>query len=404
VKVAIIDPWNFTPYYDYSLCRTLGELGCRVEWITSAFLYESWLDRGGVRRSNLFYRVVSLSLVSQLVSRLSWVRWFLKAAEYPLDLLLLLRHIAKERPAIVHYQWVAMPLIDGLVMRLLRRWGIKVVYTAHDVLPHRETRWPKAMYSSLYAAADAIVVHAEANRVELLQYFPAASTRVHVIPQGGFSYFGTEVMTKEEAKKRLGLAPEQLVILFFGVIKPYKGLQYLIRAFQMVKQRIPQAKLLIAGYPNERFYPYERLIANLGLAGDVVTRLGFVPTMEVTTYFCAANVVALPYVQTSHSAVLFTAYTFGRPVVVTTTGGLPEAVELGQCGYVVPPRDEYRLAEAISDILADESKVVQMGERAHHLAETTYFWPNAAQKTLELYKLLLEEGDGRRVWRKGCRC
>jgi len=223
-----------------------------------------------------------------------------------------------------------------------------------------------------------------------VETFMLDATKVHVIPQGNFSDFSGEALTKERAKEILGIDLKQRVILFFGLIKRYKGVEYLIKAFPMVKKRLPRTKLLIAGKPNEDFSPYESLIANLGIVEDVITHLRFIPYEELVAYFCAADVVVLPYLKTYQSAVVFTAYTFGRPVITTATGGLPEAIEKGKSGYVVPPADEQTLAEAICEVLSDEPMMAQMGDYARHLAETKYSWPDIARATLKVYRSLVE--------------
>ncbi|MFQ5813181.1 MAG: glycosyltransferase family 4 protein [Anaerolineae bacterium] len=391
MKVVMVNPGNYTPYYDYSLCKALAEIGCEVELATSPFLYDAIPDKGDFDRSYLFYRVLNLTTANRLtLFRNAWIRRLFKALEYPLDLLLFERHIEEVRPDILHYQWVLVPTLERLMFKRFKAMGIQLVYTAHNLLPHEERRWHRKQYASLYKTVNQIIVHSENNRRELVETFMLEATKVHVIPQGNFSDFSGEALTRKKAKEMLGIDPKQRVILFFGLIKRYKGVECLIKAFPTVKKRLPEAKLLIAGKPNEDFSPYENLIADLGIVADVITHPRFIPYREVVAYFCAADVVVLPYVKTYQSAVVFTAYTFGRPVIATATGGLPEVIEQGKSGYVVPPADEQMLAEAICEILLDEKKTTQMGDYARHLAETKYSWPDIARATLGVYRSLVE--------------
>jgi glycosyltransferase involved in cell wall biosynthesis len=390
MKVLMVDPGNYTPYYNYSLCKALAKTGCEVELATSPFLYDDLPDKGDFDLSHLFHRALNLAAANRLaLFKNAWIRRLFKALEYPIDLMFLGRHIEQAKPDVLHYQWVWMPTLDGLMLKRFKAMGIQLVYTAHNVLPHEERRWHRKQYASLHKTVNQIIVHSESNKRELLGTFVLDARNVHVIPQGNFDDFSSEALTKEKAKEMLGIDPKQRVILFSGLIRRYKGVKSLIRAFPMVKKRLPTTKLLIAGKPNEDFSPYENLIGGLGIVEDVITHLRFIPYKELTAYFCAADVVVLPYLKTYQSAVVFTAYTFGRPVIATATGGLPEMVEEGKSGYVVLPADEKMLAEAICEILSNETKMVEMGCYARHLAETKYAWPDIARATLEVYRSLV---------------
>ena len=391
MKVVMVDPGNYTPYYDYSLCKALAEIGCEVELATSPFLYDVIPDRGDFGFNYLFYRAFNLTTANHSpIFENAWVRRLLKALEYPIDLILFGRYIEEVKPDILHYQWVLAPTLDHRMFKRFKAMGIQLVYTAHNLLPHEERMWHRKQFASLYKTVNQIIVHSESNKKELVATFMPDATKVHVIPQGNFSDFSGEALTREKGKEMLGIDPKQKVILFFGLIKRYKGLGCLIKAFPMVNKRLPGTKLLIAGKPNENFSPYENLIADLGIVEDVITHLRFIPYKELAVYFCAADVVVLPYLKTYQSAVVFTAYTFGRPVIAAATGGLPEAIEKGKSGYVVPPADEQVLAEAICEVLSDEPMMAQMGDYARHLAETKYSWPDIARATLKVYRSLVE--------------
>jgi len=389
MRVLMVDPGNYTPYYDYSLCKALTRTGCEVELVTSVFLYDAIPYEGDFDVNYFFYKLFTYIASRLSFLKVSWLRKPLKALEYPVNLAFFIEYVWRKRPDILHFQWVVMPLVDYLMFKCLRELGIRLVYTAHNLLPHEEKKWHKRQYSFLYHIVDSIIVHSNSNREELIKAFAVDSGKVHVIPQGNFSDFSGRVMTKETAKRALGLDPDQRAVLFFGLIKPYKGLEYLIKAFPAVKKKVPKAVLLIVG-KSEDFSPYRALIHRLGIVESVIVQPRFISYKEIATYFCAADLVVLPYIKTYQSAVLLMAYTFGRPVVTTATGGLPEVVEEGKSGYVVPPREEQELAEAICDILSDDFKMSQMGYYARYLAETRYSWQNIARATFEVYSSLVK--------------
>jgi len=392
MRALLVDPSNYTPYYDYSLCKALRQIGCEAELVTSPFLYDDLPNPDGLPIHYFFYRGFRLPLLSRLpFTRAPELRKALKALEYPFDLLTLVQHLKAHKPDVLHLQWAVFPPFDRLLFRQVKAWGIKLVYTVHEPPPADAARRRRRAYAALCQAADQIIVPSEWGKLQLVKGLALDPARVHVIPLGNLDDFRGQVLRPEQAKKTMGIDPSESTVLFFGRIMPRKGLEVIIRAFPMVKEMIPEAKLLIAGHPVESFSRYERLIVQVGAARDIIVHLGFVPQKDLTTYFCAADVVALPYIQAYHSALLHTAYTYGRPVVTTATGGLPEDVEEGRSGFVVPPRNEKALAEAIATLLADVQKRKEMGRYARHLAETRHAWPRIAKATLEVYRSVLSK-------------
>ena len=146
------------------------------------------------------------------------------------------------------------------------------------------------------------------------------------------------------AKRSLGL--DGPVILFFGFVRKYKGLEYLIRAMPEVLRSV-QVNLLIVGEFWEDKEPYLKTIEELGLQGNIEIVDRYVPNEEVGLYFSAADVVVLPYIDATQSAIVSLAYAFDKPVITTAVGGLPEVVSDGETGFIVPPKDSEALAAAI---------------------------------------------------------
>ena len=305
----------------------------------------------------------------------------------------------RRRPDVVHVQWPVNRSLDAQFLRWLRRLGIPTVYTAHDVEPHSSPEEDRAGLQRLYDAATGIVVHGESNKRELLSIFGVDPSKISVIPHGSFDLLcGPEPLDKAAARRKLGLPPEKKVILFFGLIKRYKGLEYLVEAFRDVRRSDRDAFLLIvgevfAGDPDGHRY-YTRLIDELREEEDVLCVARYVPLEAVGDYLAAADVVALPYTRTYQSGVLLAAYAAGRPVVVTDTGALSETVEEGKSGVVVAPGDAKSLAKGLRDLLADPKRMEEMGEHARYLARTVFAWDTVAERTMELYRSLLAPSAG----------
>jgi glycosyltransferase involved in cell wall biosynthesis len=379
----MVDPRNYTPYYDYSLCKALTALGLHIRWLTSPFIYDELPQHDRLAMEYVFHQ--PLVIAPGLFRTHPRLRQGLKALTYPADWLRMLARARRERPALVHWQWAGHPTIDTWGLTCLRRLGCYLVYTVHNVLPHEARAGDDVRYARLYHLADALITPSRYNWEQLRAVFQVPEERLHVVPLGNLDDFRGPTLSAPEARRRLGLPAEVPVILFFGLIKPYKGLVYLIRAFAQVRRRWPEALLLIVGRPHGDFRLYQGLIGELKLTQAVHTHLQYVPYHELATWFTAAEAVILPYLATSQSAVLVTAYTFGKPVVATTVGGLAEIVEPGRSGLLVPPGDEDALAEAIMDLLADPGRRAEMGRYARYLAETRYAWPAIARQTLAVY-------------------
>ena len=298
------------------------------------------------------------------------------------------------RHHLIHIQWFMDRRREPWFINLLKLLRFKLVYTIHDLRPQEyDAHIDRNLLRKTYHRVDALIVHAEKTKRELVTAFDVDPDKVYVIPHGSNNLFdATHEISKEIAKNRLRISSSQKVILFFGIIKRYKGLEYLVEAFHAVKEQVSNTTLLVVGSIYEAdvegFKYYSRLIDQIGSRDDVVCVPKYVPIETIHAYFSAADVVVLPYTETYTSGVLLTAYAAGRPVIVTDTGALSEIVESGRSGLVVPPRDAKALSEAIVELFA-RSDIEEMGRYAKYLAEARYSWTHVASKTNELYRSLI---------------
>lgn len=388
--VIVLDPASFTPYYDADLAGALQRAGWRVEWISSHWEFEDVSPPPGVAVEHAFFPALRRPALARLLAprRHATLRRALKGALYPLDAMRLRRTLLAREPGILHVQWAHLPWLDARVWIALRRAGWVVVHTVHDIEPLAgSSTGPLRLGTlALHAAADAIVVHDEAARGRLVAGgVPAA--RVHVVTPGApAAHAGAP--SRDTARTAFGIAPGAKVVLFFGFVKPYKGLGVLLESVARLVARLPDVALLVAGEVMGCRAPYDRAIARLGIAANVRFRGAFVPSAEVATYFAAADVVALPYLDASSSAVLLTAHAHARPVVATTVGGLPVLVEHGRSGLLVPPRDPARLAGALEELLTEPARAARMGEHGRLLVEQRHSWELVARQHAALYREL----------------
>jgi len=286
------------------------------------------------------------------------------------------------KPDVVHFQ-VNNPMLCPL-LPMLRKYPL--VATFHDIEPHPGEDRLLDIGSLLYRLTlfvsrvlpDRIFVHGKALREVLVENYHVPGEKVHIIP------IGEHEVTPFKKFEQQGREPDGLRVLFFGRIHRYKGLDYLIQAEPLITREVPDARIVIAG-TGEDFSRYAEKIAGRDAFEVYNYRI---PYEEGARLFQQASVVALPYVEASQSGVIPTAYGFKRSVVVTDVGSLPEVVEHGKTGYIVPPRDPAALAGAIVSLLGDPAACRRMGEQGYTKLKTDMAWPTIARSLLAVYSEL----------------
>lgn len=369
IRVQLVDPSAFTPPYDRALAAALARAGAEVELLTSRFLYGPVPEPDGYRVRESFYRRGSARGLDAPGRRA------FKLAEHLPDMLRFRRQADAD---LVHYQWLTLPALDA---RLLPPRRPRVM-TAHYVLPPRPSRRQLAAARRAFGAMDAVVAHSEHGARRLRETVGLEPDRVRVIHHGAFDYL-------TGLSREAPLAPELAdaegpVILFFGLLRPYKGLDTLLEAFR----RVEGAELWIAGNPRMEVEPLRRLAAEAPGRVRFLTR--FVTDAEIPALMRRADVLVLPYRDAEHSGVLYTGLAFGKPMVLSAVGGFPEVTAQG-AARLVPPEDPAALAAALSDLVGDEAARRELAEAAARAAAGPYSWDQAAQQTLALYRELLEE-------------
>jgi len=341
MRVVLADPPAYTPYYDHELASALARAGADVELVTSRFRFAELPEPDGYRRSEVFY-----PLSSRLFRR-SRLRVPLKAVEHPLGMARL-----RSRDAdVVHLQWLSVPQLDD---RLLR-FRAPTVFTAHDLLPRR-TASKLELWRRILQRFDRIVVHSERGRETLAEL--GADARVIPLPI---------------SPSAVDRADDGRTLLFFGVIRPYKGLD---DALEVVR-RLEDARLLVAGDPAQ---PIDRN----GIE-RVEWRLGYLPEQEVDRALSEGTIALFPYrPELDQSAALAKALGAGVPAVCYDVGGLAEPVRRFGAGRVVPAGDVEALTEAARELLDDRAALEQARQGARRARETLT-WEACADAHLALY-------------------
>ena len=373
MKVQLVDPSAFTPPYDRALAAALARAGAEVELLTTKFLYGPVPPAEGYRVDERFYR---RSAARGLEAR---ARLPFKALEHVPDMLRFRRDAAAD---VVHYQWLTIPSLD---VRLLPSLCPRVM-TAHYILPPQANGRQVRSARRVFGAMDAVVAHSEHSAARLRDEVGLDPARVRVIPHGAFDYL-TRLPEEKPLPAELEGA-EGPVILSFGLLRPYKGIENLLDAFAPVAASNPAAELWIVGNPRMDVEPLRRQAEAAG--GRVLTVTRFVDDAEIPAIFRRADLVALPYLDAEHSGVLYTGLAFGKPLVLSAVGGFPEVAETG-AARLVPPGDTDALAETLEELVGDEAARADLAAAAARAAAGPFSWDEAARRTLDLYRELLEK-------------
>jgi len=370
--VDVVDPSAFTPPYDHALCTALARAGADVRLQTSRFGYGPVPAAAGYERVERFYRRMSIPIRPGAGGGIgSRARFAAKLVQHVPDMLAYRR--AAAAADVVHFQWLTVQPVD---VHLLPR-ARPVVLTAHDVLPREPRRGQLAAQRRLYGQVDAIVVHSEHGRERLVDGLGIAADKVTVIAHGAFTHLlgvpGERALPAELA------AVDKPVVLFFGLLRPYKGLDVLLDAWRAADL---DAELWIVGMPRMDVAPL-RAAAPAGVRW--VSR--FVADDEVAAYFRRADLVVLPYREIDQSGVLFTALAFGAPLVLSAVGGFPEVAGDGAAALVAPG-DVAALAGELQRLLADDAARARLAAGARAAAAGRYSWDAIAAAHLALYETL----------------
>jgi glycosyltransferase involved in cell wall biosynthesis len=370
MRITVIDPPAYTPPYDHALCAALARRGLEVELVTSPFRHGPVPAPDGYRRSEAFYRHGPDSRALKLV-------------QHPIDMLSLAHRLRRGPRGITHFQWLPVPLLD---LRLVSRFPRPRVLTAHD-LPRESGPWSAAQASTLAERVDAVVAHSDEGRRRLVGDLGFPESKVRVVPHGVFEYL-TRLPDERPLDAGVGDLDDRKVVLSFGLLRPYKGIDVLIEAFAAAPS---DSVLLVVGRAMMPVEPLRRRAQELGVADRVRFVTRFITDPEIPAYFRRADLVVLPYREIEQSGVLFTALAFGCPLVLSAVGGFTELGERHQAARLVPAGDAAALGRVLAELLDDDDARARLAEAARRAAAGPYSWDRVAEETSRLYESLLEQ-------------
>ena len=378
MRIALIDPSLFTLPYDAALAAGLQAEGHDVV-LHGRRPGKDDNAADGVPLRQSFYRMAGAPLLDRLPRG---VRLAVKGADHLWSMRGLLRHLRQQRPDVIHFQWLPLPVVDRRFLGALRRIA-PLVLTVHDTNPFNGNPTGRLQRVGAHAAFrdfDRLIVHTDQGRARLIAHGEAAD-RVALMPHGLLG--GPPLAAPPDPMTG------EITFLLFGKIKPYKGTDLLIEAFARMPAVLrEQARVRVVGKPYMDDAPLRELASRLGVADRVGWDTRFVRDDEVAAFFHAGVVAAFPYREIEASGVLSLAINHGRPLLATRLGGFVEAIADGRQGLLVPPEDADALSAAMVRFVADRPFAAACAAAVQAMTETVPSWQQIARRTTELYRAL----------------
>jgi glycosyltransferase involved in cell wall biosynthesis len=376
MKIAIVDPSLFTYHHDHMLANALVEQGHDVHLFGRQFRrHESQLVTRYKFRP-IFYKYFD-TIYKQSVFRPLFIAC--KGAEHVLGMLKLLLIVRRQRYDAVHFQWLPFPLVDIYIIEIIKKW-VNVVVSVHDSSPYNGSPTSKLQAVGLFRAArksSEIICHTNDARQRLLE---------HGIFPDKISVIRTGPLIQCESKTNYGHSKGNAVrLLLFGAIKPYKGLDILIRSLYILKSNGHDVDLLVSGSPCMDLAEVKKYVIDNNIQENITWDLRYIPEHEVCGIISSCDIVTFPYYQIDSSGVFSSVILLKKPVIATNIGVFREMITNYETGLLVEPGDATSLAEAIARLARDPGFRDQLATAALKKLGPQLDWSTIAKQTQGVY-------------------
>jgi glycosyltransferase involved in cell wall biosynthesis len=391
IRVFMMDLWCYTPQYDRYLCESLKGESIEVK-LGSVCPYQDpeYFVRNGLRN-----RPGLVDVVPKLRIRNDYVRRALMFIECCINMAALLVRFSLSRPDILHVQWIPMVRrvpFEIWFLKLLKKRGIKLVYTVHNVLPHDTGRKFESTFRRVYKEMDALVCHTDEAKRRLTHEFSVDPQRVWVIPHGPLLHDVNRSSVKS-SKAALSLACDETLVLWQGIIRSYKGLDFLLEAWRKVDANNLKARLLIAGTGETVIVnAVKEHLARLGLQGSVRLDFRFIPDEELPVLYQASDIVVYPYREVTTSGALMTALAYQKAIVATNLPAFREALRDEETALLVEYGDVDALAASLRRLIRAPQERERLATRLAS-SDNIHSWGCIAKETRQCYASLLRDAQ-----------
>lgn len=385
VRVFMMDLLSIVPYYTASLCAALATHE-EVDVEIGSVRY--YLDRDCFARLGLRLSPGPLDAVSRFAGMPSILRRILKTVECMVNLVWLAIRFTIDKPDVLHVQFLPLVLFglpfESWFLSFAHRRNIKIVYTVHNVLPHDTGERHRRLYRRLYTLADRLICHNDAAKSRLVDQFGQDASRIEIIPHG--QLLPPNSFDKQEARRKLGLAIGECVVLWQGILAPYKGVSFLLDAWRIVSVAHPNARLAIVGGGAEREIREIRdKVDSLGLHKTVQLELRFITVPELEAFHSAADILVYPYAEATTSGALMTGIGYGKAIVATRIPAFEHILKHNDNALLIPYGDTHEFSRQLSTLIADADLRQRLADKIRRSKEQITSWETIAEMTLSCY-------------------
>lgn len=411
--IAVVEPRGTGGmiHYAYQMCTAFSNAGAQVTLVTSTVYEMEGFSHNFALRKQM--RLWSTIEPRHTVSGFGWVgiaaqasfrkvRRVVRGIRLFAEWIRLIIYLIGEKPDVIQFGAIEFPF-EAIFLGILKRKGLVLSQICHEFELREQgnsllMNFSNRLYRWVYDSFSIIFFHGESNLQRFLTFFDVPKDRLYTIEHGNEGLFlakRTGKVTGSQLRQRYNIAPDAPVILFFGNLMPSKGIPDLLEAFAQVYMREKGARLVIAGNPSKFIDMDElkRLVIDLNITHATIFDARYIPMEDVAALMEMCTVAVYPYRNSTQSGALQVAYSFAKPVIATNVGGLPEAVEAGKSGFLVPPASPNDLAKAILKYIENPLLAKEMGAYAKYLSDTKFSWEAIARKILEVYKTDLKQGN-----------
>jgi glycosyltransferase involved in cell wall biosynthesis len=387
----MMDLWAIVPYYTAYLSKALLQEGVNLTvGSISYYLDQNCFSSRGIRVDPGLLDVVGTFRLPRLPRRI------LKLLEAMLNLSALTVRFLISRPDVIHVQYLPMlkwrlPL-DLWFLEFCRRRGSKIVLTVHDLLPHDTGEAYKRTFDELYRIVDAIICHSDHVRARLGAEFSVPEEKISVIPHGPF-FYDLPASGFEQTLRSFEVEPDKVLVLWQGIIFPYKGIDLLLRSWQQVEADVDDACLVIAGTGAPELLDQIR-----GQAKDldlkrVKLHFRFISTEELVALYRASDVVVYPYRAITTSGALATGLALGKAIVASDLPVFRELLTNGETAFLVDPQNSVELSGALTKLIQDRVLREQFARQVREMNFGDQSWLSIAKKTVQTYESVLSHSS-----------
>ncbi len=394
MRVFMMDLLTIVPYYNGHLCAALKNIdGLQVD--LGSITYH--LDRGFFQRQQLRPGAGLAAGLIDVVSRFSigpdLVRRVLKTLECLLNICILMVNFRIRKPDLIHVQFLPMIKFgfpfELWFLRAMKRRGIRIVHTVHNVLPQNTGDRYRAQYAEIYSTASRFICHDGCAKDRLVAEFGVDPKRISVIAHGPLLE-NESTQTREQARSKVGVSPDQVLVLWQGILRPYKGVPFLLDAWKHVQASSGRACLAIVGSGDEeQIKNIQEQVASLGISSSVRLELRFVSVDELADFYLAADILVYPYSEITTSGALMTGIGYGKAIVASRLPAFDHLLRDGDNALLIPYGDVEDLSRTLLRLISEPFLRQRLGESARESHRSGPQWTDIAASTARCYESAL---------------